>query len=175
MSLPADYGYVIMTGVGAIFMVMWKGIRVGKARKEHGVQYPDMYSPDNKVDLKTLAFPSCNNSVPRCSTVSSEPIRTPWRTCLSSCSSSPWVGQSQLPPSYPVTTFDIRRSLLSSPLCCCRLGLDCWQGGLCTRYIWKKIGEKDSEILYWQGGLCTGYESKIIYESILPKHLLVWS
>lgn len=49
MSLPADYGYVIMTGVGAIFMVMWKGIRVGKARKEHGVQYPDMYSQDNKV------------------------------------------------------------------------------------------------------------------------------
>ena len=99
MSLPADYGYVIMTGVGAIFMVMWKGIRVGKARKEHGVQYPDMYSSDNKVDLKTLAFPSRNNSVPRCSTVSSEPIRTPWRTCLSSCSSSPWVGQSHLPPS----------------------------------------------------------------------------
>ena len=54
MSLPADYGYVIMTGVGAIFMVMWKGIRVGKARKEHGVQYPDMYSPDNKVILKTI-------------------------------------------------------------------------------------------------------------------------
>ena len=81
MSLPADYGYVVMTGVGAIFMVMWKGIRVGKARKEHGVQYPDMYSPDNKVNLKTLAFPSRNNSVPRSSTVSSEPIRTPWRTC----------------------------------------------------------------------------------------------
>ena len=53
MSLPADYGYVIMTGVGAIFMVMWKGIRVGKARKEHGVQYPDMYSQDNKVVIKT--------------------------------------------------------------------------------------------------------------------------
>ena len=133
MSLPADYGYVIMTGVGAIFMVMWKGIRVGKARKEHGVQYPDMYSPDNKVDLKTLAFPSCNNSVPRCSTVSSEPIRTPWRTCLNSCSSSPWVGQSHLHLLDLLQLF--RRSLLSSPLCCCRLGLDCWQGGLCTRYI----------------------------------------
>lgn len=53
MSLPADYGYVIMTGVGAIFMVMWKGIRVGKARKEHGVQYPDMYSQDNKVVIKS--------------------------------------------------------------------------------------------------------------------------
>ena len=61
MSLPADYGYVIMTGVGAIFMVMWKGIRVGKARKEHGVQYPDMYSPDNKVNLRTLVFALRNN------------------------------------------------------------------------------------------------------------------
>jgi len=49
MSLPADYGYVILTGVGAIFMVMWKGIRVGKARKVHGVDYPDMYSKDSKV------------------------------------------------------------------------------------------------------------------------------
>ena len=29
MSLPADYGYVISAGVGAIFMVMWKGIKVG--------------------------------------------------------------------------------------------------------------------------------------------------
>ena len=30
MSLPMDYGYVISAGVGAIFMVMWKGIRVGQ-------------------------------------------------------------------------------------------------------------------------------------------------
>ena len=29
MSLPADYGYVISAGVGALFMVMWKGIKVG--------------------------------------------------------------------------------------------------------------------------------------------------
>ena len=60
MSLPADYGYVIMTGVGAIFMVMWKGIRVGKARKEHGVQYPDMYSQDNKVLVNTQCLHKWN-------------------------------------------------------------------------------------------------------------------
>ena len=163
MSLPADYGYVIMTGVGAIFMVMWKGIRVGKARKEHGVQYPDMYSPDNKVNFKTLVFSSRNNSIPRCSTVSSEPIRILWKTCLNSCSSSPWVGHSHLPPSWPVTTFDIRRPLLSSPLCCCRLGLDCWQGGLCTRYIWsEKLWENNSVIFYRQYGLCTEYENETI-------------
>merc|ERR1712107_843318 len=97
MSLPADYGYVIMTGVGAIFMVMWKGIRVGKARKEHGVQYPDMYSPDNKVF----------NCIQR-------------------------AHQNTL-ENLPQFMFLLTMGGLSSPLCCCRLGLDCWQGGLCTR------------------------------------------
>ena len=36
-------------GVGAVFMAMWKGIRVGQARKKFGVEYPDMYSKDSKV------------------------------------------------------------------------------------------------------------------------------
>jgi len=48
MSIPEDYGYVILTGVGAIFMAMWKGIKVGQARKQYKVEYPNMYS-DNKV------------------------------------------------------------------------------------------------------------------------------
>ena len=37
MSLPMDYGYVISAGVGAIFMVMWKGIRVGQVNTISGV------------------------------------------------------------------------------------------------------------------------------------------
>merc|ERR1712209_346100 len=49
MSLPAEYGYVISAGIGAIFMVMWKGVRVGMARKKYGVEYPDMYSKDSKI------------------------------------------------------------------------------------------------------------------------------
>ena len=49
MTLPADYGYVILTGIAAIFMVMWKGIRVGQARKKFNVPYPDMYSKDSKI------------------------------------------------------------------------------------------------------------------------------
>lgn len=48
LFLPEDYGYVILTGIGAIFMAMWKGFQVGKARKVHKVPYPDMYS-DNKM------------------------------------------------------------------------------------------------------------------------------
>jgi len=49
LSLPEDYGYVILTGVGAIFMTMWKGFKVGAARKKYNVEYPDMYSKDSKI------------------------------------------------------------------------------------------------------------------------------
>lgn len=49
LLLPAGYGYVILTGIGAIFMALWKGFRVGQARKKFGVSYPDMYSKDSKV------------------------------------------------------------------------------------------------------------------------------
>ena len=35
MSLPMDYGYVISAGIGAIFMVMWKGVRVGQVSIHH--------------------------------------------------------------------------------------------------------------------------------------------
>ena len=49
MNLPSDYGYVILTGIGAIFMVMWKGICVGQARKKYEVPYPDMYSKESKI------------------------------------------------------------------------------------------------------------------------------
>merc|ERR1719376_841924 len=49
LSLPQNYGYVISAGIGAVFMVMWKGVRVGMARKKYGVEYPEMYSKDSAV------------------------------------------------------------------------------------------------------------------------------
>jgi hypothetical protein len=38
-------------------MVMWKGIRVGQARKKFGVEYPDMYSKDSKVSFMESHLP----------------------------------------------------------------------------------------------------------------------
>ncbi len=38
-------------GIGAIFMALWKGFKVGQARKKFGVNYPDMYSKDSKVPI----------------------------------------------------------------------------------------------------------------------------
>jgi hypothetical protein len=44
-----QYAYPLKSGIGAIFMALWKGFRVGQARKKFGVSYPDMYSKDSKV------------------------------------------------------------------------------------------------------------------------------
>lgn len=46
-SLPEEYGYVIFTAVGSHFVNMWMAFNVMKARKEHNVKYPLLYSPDN--------------------------------------------------------------------------------------------------------------------------------
>lgn len=47
MTIPVGYGYVIFTFVASIFMLIWKGVQVGKARKKFGVEYPTMYHPTN--------------------------------------------------------------------------------------------------------------------------------
>jgi glutathione S-transferase len=46
--LPPGYGYVIFTAVGSTFVNMWMAMNVVKARKEHNVKYPQLYSPDNE-------------------------------------------------------------------------------------------------------------------------------
>ena len=35
-------------------MALWKGFRVGQARKKFGVSYPDMYSKDSKVSYPDM-------------------------------------------------------------------------------------------------------------------------
>ena len=37
-SLPCGYGYVILTGVGSVFVNMWMAMTVGKARKDYNIK-----------------------------------------------------------------------------------------------------------------------------------------
>nr|CAD7265621.1 unnamed protein product [Timema shepardi] len=47
ISVPSSYGYVVLVAASSTFVIMWKAIQVGKARKKYNIQYPTMYSPDN--------------------------------------------------------------------------------------------------------------------------------
>jgi len=47
--LPSGFGYVVLTGVASMFMLLWKGVQVGKMRKKLKVDYPTMYSPTNDL------------------------------------------------------------------------------------------------------------------------------
>jgi len=49
LTLPAEFGYVLFTGIAAFLMALWQGIQVGESRDKFGVPYPEMYSKDNKV------------------------------------------------------------------------------------------------------------------------------
>jgi len=44
IGVPPEFGYVLLVAISSIFMIMWKGIRVGQARKKFDVPYPQMYS-----------------------------------------------------------------------------------------------------------------------------------
>lgn len=37
-SMPEGFGYVLLTGVGNVFVQMWMAINVGKARKQYEVE-----------------------------------------------------------------------------------------------------------------------------------------
>ncbi|XP_023725149.1 microsomal glutathione S-transferase 3-like [Cryptotermes secundus] len=47
ITIPKEYGYCILVAVGSAFVVTWKAMQVGKARKKFNIPYPTMYSPDN--------------------------------------------------------------------------------------------------------------------------------
>jgi len=45
--LPSGYGFVVLTAVGSVMLLTWKAMKVGMAREEYKVPYPQMYSADN--------------------------------------------------------------------------------------------------------------------------------
>lgn len=49
IELSPEYGYVVEVGVASTFLLLWQGIKVGQMRKKFKVEYPTMYSPDNKL------------------------------------------------------------------------------------------------------------------------------
>merc|ERR1711944_251485 len=50
LSVPSEYGYVLLTGTTSIFVLMYKGIQVGLARKKYDIKYPKLYSDENGGD-----------------------------------------------------------------------------------------------------------------------------
>ncbi|KAH3735808.1 microsomal glutathione S-transferase 3-like isoform X1 [Dreissena polymorpha] len=50
LTLPAEYGWIVLVIVASFVMIMWLGSRVGVARKKYEVKYPKMYiEPYNHV------------------------------------------------------------------------------------------------------------------------------
>lgn len=49
LTVPRDYGYVVLVGVGSIPVNMWMVLRVCAARRKYGIQLPTMYSDTNVV------------------------------------------------------------------------------------------------------------------------------
>ncbi|OXA39181.1 microsomal glutathione S-transferase 3 [Folsomia candida] len=45
--LPSGYGFVVLTAIGSVMLLTWKSIKVGIAREEYKVPYPQMYSQEN--------------------------------------------------------------------------------------------------------------------------------
>ena len=41
-EIPSEFGYVILTGTASAFVIMWKGINVGMARRKYEIKYPKM-------------------------------------------------------------------------------------------------------------------------------------
>ncbi|XP_077861710.1 glutathione S-transferase 3, mitochondrial-like [Saccoglossus kowalevskii] len=49
VAIQPEFGYVIFTLFLSWVMIMYLGIRVGKARKQYNVKYPNMYSDKHPI------------------------------------------------------------------------------------------------------------------------------
>ncbi|XP_052087290.1 microsomal glutathione S-transferase 3-like isoform X1 [Mytilus californianus] len=64
-TLPSDFGYVILTSIASIFVLMWKGFQVGKARTKYEVPYPKMYSDDDRFNCVQRAHQNTLENYPQ--------------------------------------------------------------------------------------------------------------
>ncbi|CAI5734581.1 unnamed protein product [Hyaloperonospora brassicae] len=54
VQLQPAHGFVPLLVVGLLFVNVWAGVQVGRARKRYGVDYPQMYA--DKSDKNAKAF-----------------------------------------------------------------------------------------------------------------------
>ncbi|ESN98716.1 hypothetical protein HELRODRAFT_67163 [Helobdella robusta] len=48
ITVPDGYGYVVLAGIGHVFLNTWLAMKVVNARKKYKIEYPTMYSADNQ-------------------------------------------------------------------------------------------------------------------------------
>merc|ERR1712008_624297 len=55
-EVPSEFGYVILTGTASVFVLIYKGINVGMARKKYEVKYPIMSAMKMVVTTCSIVF-----------------------------------------------------------------------------------------------------------------------
>lgn len=56
LTVPAEYGYVIMTAVSTFFVNIYHGVLTGQARKKSGITYPVSYADKALADKDPNAY-----------------------------------------------------------------------------------------------------------------------
>ncbi|EPS39821.1 hypothetical protein H072_6408 [Dactylellina haptotyla CBS 200.50] len=51
VTIPAEYGYVLITALASTFVNQWHGLKVGQARTKAGVPYPNTYATHEESTL----------------------------------------------------------------------------------------------------------------------------
>ncbi|KAK8160752.1 hypothetical protein BKA80DRAFT_275905 [Phyllosticta citrichinensis] len=49
IDIPREYGYVLLTATGSLFLSTWHAVRVGPFRKAAGVKYPAQYASNEQI------------------------------------------------------------------------------------------------------------------------------
>ncbi|KAK8228716.1 hypothetical protein BKA81DRAFT_403267 [Phyllosticta paracitricarpa] len=55
IDIPKEYGYVLFTATGSLFLSTWHAFRVSPFRKAAGVPYPNQYATEEQIRSETDA------------------------------------------------------------------------------------------------------------------------